>query len=187
MTYTKEDIRATLYKHRHRLIPYGIPIALFFLLYSFYLNSSLIRIDELKFLSQDRTNAILKMHHLLKREKEIRKDIDRSQTEIDGFRKNLHNEGAGEKLIKDVLTLAKSKALSITALEAERPVSTAFFDEVSLKISLEGAFSDLLSFVRLLEAQTPSYKVSAVSLRSDEKGVLRTTFQLKAFIRHENK
>jgi len=179
--------KEALYKNRHSLIRYGIPAILFVLVYFIIITPALNRASSLEFLKADKEEGLRKFKLLLKEEKLIRSDIARAREDVGRFKEQLHNADAGEKLIRDVLFFAREKKVSVTGMEAGTTVKGEFFNEISLKITMEGGFAAQGAFIQCLEASRPAYALSGLSMQGSEGGMLKSQFTLKALIRHEDK
>jgi Tfp pilus assembly protein PilO len=179
--------KESLYKNRHSLIRYGAPSALLLLLYFIVIGPALNRASSLEFLSADKEESSRKFKTLLKQERLIRNDITRARADVGRFREQLHSAGAGEKLIRDVLAFAKEKKVSVTGMEAGAAVKGEFFNEISLKITMEGGFAAQGAFIQCLESAKPAYALSGLSMQGGAGGALKSQFTLKALIRHDDK
>jgi len=180
-------IKKALYQNRHTAIPYGIPALLAFVLYIGVVSNQLDRLEDLKFQVQDKTAYIAKNKNAANNASLYEKDIAQAKEMLGNMGSLLFAEGSGEELVSLALGLAKQNNISIEGMEAGKIEQGQFFNTLSLKLSVQGGFADLLGFFHALESNKPPVTISGLAMNADTRGVLKARFSIKAFAHNGQK
>jgi Tfp pilus assembly protein PilO len=173
-----------LYKHRHLAIPFGIPALLLLILYWTVISSQLGAMEDLRFQYNEFQNTWEKHHAYLKKEKMFQKDLEKAKEILGKYDSLVRGMGAGEEMVSAILGCAKACGVKIAGMEAGKAVPGEMFQELSLKVKLEGSFANELKFIRALESKQPPFKIEGLGMHPDSKGYLQAGFTVKALVKN---
>jgi hypothetical protein len=177
-------VKEQLYPYRHKLIAFGVPLVVGFILYLLVINPQLGRMADLEFQIMEKQDFIQKQKHLLKNEKQYRQDAGQAKKELEKYESQLHGFGAGEDLVNFTLKTAKENNIKVTGLEAGKTRSGEVFNEIALKAETEGGFASQVRFLFSLETHSPPFRIDGLSLRADNKGVLKGNLMIYALVKN---
>jgi Tfp pilus assembly protein PilO len=122
----------------------------------------------------------------IRRASDIRKNLPDVQTQSANFyEKDLRPTGtAWSSVILDLGGLAHEAGLEITSTHfREKENEKRGVDEVSISISMTGAYPALVSFINGLERSGSFYLLDRLSLESSSEGKLRLNLELRTYFR----
>jgi type IV pilus assembly protein PilO len=122
----------------------------------------------------------------IRRVEAIRAQLPGVQTETTSFmEKDLHPTTAWSSTIVDDLgTLAKDSGLQITSTHfREKAIDKRGVDEITITITMQGAYPSLVSFINALERSKSFYLLDSLSLDSSSEGLLKLNLELRTYFR----
>jgi Tfp pilus assembly protein PilO len=122
----------------------------------------------------------------IRRSEAIRLGLPAVQTETASFmEKDLHPTGAwSSTIIEDLGALAKDSGLQITAKRfKEKSIEKRGVDEITINITMQGAYPSLVSFINALERSKSFYLLDSLTLDSSTEGLLKLNLQLRTYFR----
>jgi Tfp pilus assembly protein PilO len=122
----------------------------------------------------------------IRRAADIRKSLPDVQTQTSNFyEKDLRPATAGySSVLQDLDRLAHEAGLEITSKHfREKGVEKRGVDEVSITISMSGAYPALVSFINGLERSGSFYLLDNLSLESKSEGKLNLNLELRTYFR----
>jgi Tfp pilus assembly protein PilO len=122
----------------------------------------------------------------IRRGEDIRKGLPNVQSQSDDFfQKDLrHAEQGYSSVLSDLDVLAKEAGLQFTSTRIrERPVEKRDVKEVTVSISIQGAYPSLVSFINGLERSHNFYLLDSLTLDSSNEGTLRLNLELRTYFR----
>lgn len=122
----------------------------------------------------------------IRRVEAIRAQLPGVQTETASFMdKDLRPAGAGYSSVDaDLETLAKDSGLQITSTHfKEKFVDKRGVDEITITITMQGAYPSLVSFINALERSKSFYLLDSLSLDSSSEGLLKLNLELRTYFR----
>jgi Tfp pilus assembly protein PilO len=122
----------------------------------------------------------------IRRASDIRRSLPDVQSQSATFyEKDLRPEGTGySAVLADLGTLAHEAGLQITSAHyREKNIEKRGVSEVSISISMEGAYPSLVSFINGLERSGNFYLLDSLSLDSSSEGNLRLSLELRTYFR----
>jgi Tfp pilus assembly protein PilO len=138
--------------------------------------------DELRLLRRHRDL----MAADIRRASDIRKSLPDVEAQSSTFyEKDLRPEGTGySSALADLDSLAHQAGLQITSAHyREKGIEKRGVNEVSISISMEGAYPSLVSFINGLERSGNFYLLDSLSLDSSSEGNLRLSLELRTYFR----
>lgn len=130
---------------------------------------------EQDMLSIDRKNAA-----------NIRADLPAVQKQCDQFfQQELRpSEGGYSAILADLGTIARDSGLQISASRfKQKAVEKHGVEEISVGLSMEGAYPSLVSFINSLERSNNFYVLDSLTLESTQGGILRLNLDLRTYFR----
>jgi Tfp pilus assembly protein PilO len=122
----------------------------------------------------------------IRRAIEIRKALPSVQAQTDDFFKNnlRPSETGWSSVVSDLGVLAKDAGLQITSTRySERPIEKRDVREITVTISVQGAYPSLVSFINGLERSKNFYLLDTLTLDSSSEGTLRLNLVLRTYFR----
>jgi type IV pilus assembly protein PilO len=122
----------------------------------------------------------------IRRVEAIRAQLPGVQTETTSFMdKDLRPIGAGYSSVDaDLEALAKESGLQITSKNfKQKAIDKRGVDEITITITMQGAYPSLVSFINGLERSKSFYLLDNLSLDSSTEGVLKLNLQLRTYFR----
>jgi Tfp pilus assembly protein PilO len=122
----------------------------------------------------------------IRRAADIRKSLPDVETQSKIFYdKDLRAMGAGySSLVADLGALAHESGLQITSTRfREKNIEKRGVDEVTISVTMTGAYPSLVSFINGLERSGNFYLLDSLSLDSSNEGSLRLNLELRTYFR----
>jgi Tfp pilus assembly protein PilO len=122
----------------------------------------------------------------IRRAEAIRLGLPAVETETTSFmQKDLHPTGAWSSTISnDLGALAKDSGLQITATHfRQKNIEKRGVDEITITITMQGAYPSLVSFINALERSNSFYLLDSLSLDSSSEGTLKLNLELRTYFR----
>jgi Tfp pilus assembly protein PilO len=122
----------------------------------------------------------------IRRAADIRKSLPDVQAQSATFyEKDLRPAATGySAVLADLNSLAHESGLQITSAHyRDKNIEKRGVDEVSISISMEGAYPSLVSFINGLERSGNFYLLDSLSLDSSSEGNLRLSLELRTYFR----
>jgi Tfp pilus assembly protein PilO len=122
----------------------------------------------------------------IRRAELIRAALPNVETETASFmQKDLRPSDAGySAVVDDLATLAKDSGLQITSTHfRQKPIEKRGVDEITMTITMQGAYPSLVSFINALERSNSFYLLDSLSLDSSTEGTLRLNLSLRTYFR----
>jgi type IV pilus assembly protein PilO len=122
----------------------------------------------------------------IRRVEAIRSELPGVQTETASFMdKDLRPTSAGYSSVEEDLgALAKDSGLQITSTHfRQRAIEKRGVDEITITISMQGAYPSLVSFINALERSKSFYLLDSLSLDSSSEGLLKLNLELRTYFR----
>jgi Tfp pilus assembly protein PilO len=122
----------------------------------------------------------------VRRASDIRKSLPDVETQSTKFyEKDLRPEAAGYSSVSaDLGKLAHDAGLEITSTHfRQKNLEKRGVDEVSISLSMTGAYPSLVSFINGLERSGSFYLLDSLSLDSSSEGKLRLNLELRTYFR----
>jgi type IV pilus assembly protein PilO len=122
----------------------------------------------------------------IRRVEAIRAQLPGVQTETTSFMdKDLHPAGEGYSSVDaDLETLAKDSGLQITSSHfRQKSIDKRGVEEVTITITMQGAYPSLVSFINALERSKSFYLLDSLSLDSSTEGLLKLNLELRTYFR----
>lgn len=122
----------------------------------------------------------------IRRAAEIRKSLPDVEAQSAAFyEKDLRPEATGySSVLSDLGSLAHDAGLQITSTHyREKNIDKRGVNEISISISMEGAYPSLVSFINGLERSGNFYLLDSLSLDSSSEGNLRLSLELRTYFR----
>jgi Tfp pilus assembly protein PilO len=140
--------------------------------------------------SREQLRALIRQRDLMaadnRRADAIKKSLPEVQMETASFFKDdFRPMGAGYSSVEDDLgALAKEAGLQITSTRfRDRAIDKRGVDEISITLSMEGAYPSLVSFINSLERSKNFYVLDSLSLDSSSEGALRLNLEMRTYFR----
>jgi Tfp pilus assembly protein PilO len=138
--------------------------------------------DQVRLLRRRRDMMAADIH----RAADIRKSLPDVEAQSAKFyEKDLRPAGAGySSVLLDLGTLAHDAGLEITSTHfREKIVDKRGVDEVTISVSMTGAYPSLVSFINGLERSGSFYLLDNLSLDSKSEGKLQLNLELRTYFR----
>src|SRR5579862_807076 len=138
--------------------------------------------DQLKTLARERELLTLDR----KNGDAIRRDLPEVQKECDDFfQHELRPSEAGYSAISaDLGTIAKESGLQVDSTHfRQKTVEKRGVEEITIGLTMEGAYPALVSFINSLERSNNFYVLDSLTLDSTTGGTLRLSLQLRTYFR----
>jgi Tfp pilus assembly protein PilO len=122
----------------------------------------------------------------IRRAELIRAGLPSVETETASFmQKDLRPDTAwSSSIVEDLGTLAKDSGLQITSTHfRQKTIDKRGVDEITITISMQGAYPSLVSFINALERSNNFYLLDSLSLDSSSEGTLRLNLTLRTYFR----
>jgi Tfp pilus assembly protein PilO len=122
----------------------------------------------------------------IRRAELIRAGLPSVETETASFmQKDLRPVTAGYSgVVEDLATLAKDSGLQIPSVHfREKAIEKRDVDEITITISMQGAYPSLVSFINALERSNNFYLLDSLSLDSSSEGTLKLNLALRTYFR----
>ncbi len=122
----------------------------------------------------------------IRRAADIRMSLPDVETQSKTFYdKDLRTEGGGySSVLADLGALAHDSGLQITSTRfREKNIDKRGVDEVSITVSMTGAYPSLVSFINGLERSRSFYLLDSLSIESSSEGNLRLNLDLRTYFR----
>jgi len=122
----------------------------------------------------------------IRRAESIRSGMPGVQTEIASFTdRDLRPTAAGYSSVDaDLESLAKDSGLQITSTHfRQKAIDKRGVDEITITISMQGAYPSLVSFINALERSKNFYLLDSLSLDSSTEGLLKLNLELRTYFR----
>jgi Tfp pilus assembly protein PilO len=122
----------------------------------------------------------------IRRALDIRKGLPSVQAQADDFfQKDLRSADAvHSSVVADLSVLAKDAGLQITSTRfRERAIEKRGVNELTVSISIQGAYPSLVSFINGLERSHNFYLLDSLNLDSSSEGTLRLNLELRTYFR----
>jgi Tfp pilus assembly protein PilO len=122
----------------------------------------------------------------IRRATDIRKSLPDVETQSTAFyQRDLRSAGAGYSSVSaDLGKLAHDAGLEITSTHYRlKNLDKRGVDEVSISVSMTGAYPSLVSFINGLERSGSFYLLDSLSLDSSSEGKLRLSLELRTYFR----
>ena len=122
----------------------------------------------------------------IRRVEAIRAQLPGVQTETASFMdKDLRPTNAGySSVLEDLGTLSKNSGLQITSSHfRQKAIEKRGVDEVTITITMQGAYPSLVSFINALERSRNFYLLDSLSLDSSTEGLLKLNLELRTYFR----
>jgi len=122
----------------------------------------------------------------IRRVEAIRAQLPGVQTETTSFMdKDLRPAGDGYSSVDaDLEALAKDSGLQITSAHfRQKAVDKRGVEEVTITITMQGAYPSLVSFINALERSKSFYLLDSLSLDSSTEGLLKLNLELRTYFR----
>jgi Tfp pilus assembly protein PilO len=122
----------------------------------------------------------------IRRAELIRSGMPGVQTEIASFMdKDLRPTTAGYSSVDaDLEALAKDSGLQLNTIHfRQKTVDKRGVDEITVTISMQGAYPSLVSFINSLERSKNFYLLDSLSLDSSTEGLLKLNLELRTYFR----
>jgi type IV pilus assembly protein PilO len=123
----------------------------------------------------------------IRRAELIRAGLPSVETETAAFmQKDLRPAAAGYSgVVEDLATMAKDSGLQLisTTHFREKAIEKRGVDEITITISMQGAYPSLVSFINALERSNSFYLLDNLSLDSSSEGTLKLNLTLRTYFR----
>ncbi|HEY4839505.1 MAG TPA: GspMb/PilO family protein [Candidatus Acidoferrales bacterium] len=122
----------------------------------------------------------------IRRAEAIRASLPAVQTETAGFmEKDLRPTGAWSSTITDDLgALAKESGLLLTTSHfREKSIDKRGVDEITISVTMQGAYPSLVSFINALERSKNFYLLDSLTLDTGSEGTLKLNLELRTYFR----
>ncbi len=122
----------------------------------------------------------------IRRAELIRSGMPGVQTEIASFMdKDLRPISAGYSSVDaDLEALAKDSGLQLNTIHfREKSIDKRGVDEITITITMQGAYPSLVSFINALERSKNFYLLDSLSLDSSTEGLLKLNLELRTYFR----
>jgi type IV pilus assembly protein PilO len=122
----------------------------------------------------------------VRRAEKIRADLPAVETQTASFmEKNLRPAASGySAVVDDLATLAKDSGVQITSTHFKpKPIEKRGVDEITINISMQGAYPSLVSFINALERSNSFYLLDNLTLDSSSEGTLKLNLALRTYFR----
>jgi Tfp pilus assembly protein PilO len=124
----------------------------------------------------------------IRRAADIRKSLPSVESDSNTFyEKDLRAKSAEySSLASDLGALAHESGLQITSSRyREKSIEKRGVEEVSISVTMTGAYPSLVSFINSLERSGNFYLLDSLSLDSSSEGSLRLNLELRTYFRHD--
>lgn len=122
----------------------------------------------------------------IRRAEAIRASLPGVQTETASFmEKDLRPTGAWSSTITDDLgALAKESGVLIATTHfRQKAIDKRGVDEISISVTMQGAYPSLVSFINALERSKNFYLLDSLTLDTGSEGVLKLNLELRTYFR----
>jgi len=122
----------------------------------------------------------------IRRAEAIRLGLPGVETETTSFmQKDLRPTSAGYSSVsEDLGALAKDSGLQITSTHfRQKNIDKRGVDEITITITMQGAYPSLVSFINALERSSSFYLLDSLSLDSSSEGTLKLNLELRTYFR----
>jgi len=121
----------------------------------------------------------------IRRAELIRAGLPSVETETASFmQKDLRPDAAwSSSIVEDLAALARDSGLQIISTEhfRQKPIENRGVDEITITISMQGAYPSLVSFINALERSKNFYLLDSLSLDSSSEGTLKLNLALRTY------
>jgi type IV pilus assembly protein PilO len=122
----------------------------------------------------------------IRRVEAIRAELPGVQTETTSFMENVLRPTTAwsSTIVDDLGTLAKDSGLQITSTHfRQKAIDKRGVDEITISITMQGAYPSLVSFINALERSKSFYLLDSLSLDSSSEGLLKLNLELRTYFR----
>jgi|HubBroStandDraft_3_1064219.scaffolds.fasta_scaffold247411_2 Tfp pilus assembly protein PilO len=122
----------------------------------------------------------------IRRAEAIRAGLPGVQTETANFmEKDLRPTAAWASTIKDDLdALAKESGLQLTTTHfKQKSIDKRGVDEITISVTMQGAYPSLVSFINSLERSKNFYLLDSLTLDTGSEGALKLNLELRTYFR----
>lgn len=122
----------------------------------------------------------------IRRAEQIRAGLPAVETQTASFmEKDLRPAASGySAVVDDLATLAKDSGVQITSTHFKpKAIEKRGVDEITINISMQGAYPSLVSFINALERSNSFYLLDNLTLDSSSEGTLKLNLALRTYFR----
>jgi len=122
----------------------------------------------------------------IRRAEAIRTGLPGVETETNTFmEKDLRPENSGwSSVSEDLGALAKDSGLQITSTHfRQKTIEKRGVEEISITITMQGAYPSLVSFINSLERSKSFYLLDSLTLDTSSEGMLKLNLELRTYFR----
>jgi type IV pilus assembly protein PilO len=122
----------------------------------------------------------------IRRAEAIRSGLPGVETETTSFmQKDLRPTTAwSSSIVEELGALAKDSGLQITSTHfRQKNIEKRGVDEITINITMQGAYPSLVSFINALERSNSFYLLDSLSLDSSSEGTLKLNLELRTYFR----
>ncbi len=156
----------------------GMPIAAYFFVFE-PANAQIEQLRKENLEKQTKLDQLKVTQHI----KDLGQEITKLSEAIDVFQTKLPNEKDVEVILKQVWQLAVSKQLISRSVRTEKPIKTANYIELPIKMELFGNFDGFYAFLLDLEKISRITRIHnmKMSKMKDHDGNMKAAFTLSVF------
>lgn len=122
----------------------------------------------------------------IRRVEAIRNELPGVQTETTSFMDNVLRPSTewSSTIVDDLGKLAKDSGLQITSTHFRpKTIEKRGVDEITITITMQGAYPSLVSFINALERSKSFYLLDSLTLDSSSEGLLKLNLELRTYFR----
>ncbi len=116
-------------------------------------------------------------------------EIKRLEEAREAFERKLPNRREVEVILGQIWEIAKDQRLQVKSIVPDKSIEAAEYDELPIKVQIEGDFDGYYAFIKRIEELpriTKMPRIHIEKINNEADGTVRTELRLSIFFRGEN-